>query len=1321
MAFWFTMLGLVLGSLFGGFWTALIGAVAGYGLARYRAARKRQQAQSAPPMSAPPSAADAPAGRHESSPLAREDIPEDLAEPLDLAQRVEVLEAQVAQLQSVVDHLGSLIQRQDPTGAAIARPLAMPQAVARHVVEPVPEFVPELLPEPALEPRPAPGLEPDLALWPEQTAHAIEPALAGPSVDLSAPLSEPEVVAAQPVMEVEPAVEGPPAVAETPSAPTPEPAEAPKAPELVQPTMPPAPPPAATPGTDLPGRLRDFIFGGNAIVKVGVLILFLGLSFLLKYVAEQVTVPIELRYAGVALLGSGLLGLGWRLRHRRDAAGGRGYGLVLQGAGVGVFYLTTLAAMKLHPLLPVAAGFALLVLVTVLAVVLAVVQNAPWLATVASAAGFLTPVLVSTGSGNHIALFSYLAILDVGIVSVAWFRAWRQLNVVGFVGTFTLASGWAAKHYSDAVYPSTQAFLVLFFLLFTAVGVLFARRALALAPDDAPGASLGERAALALRQVGRVDSALVFGVPLATYGLQYLMVQDDPWLPAASALVMGLFHGLLGAVLWRGPNPRYALLAEAHVVVAVLFGTLSVPLALEGGWTTATWAVEAAGMYWLGSRQHRAYSRAFALALMGLASMRTLAGIGYSDAPDTPWLTGSVLSMVILATSGLFIGLVHRRASQPDRGVVHPPWEQTAVTATAWLTLTSWLVLPWMCLTPLWASVVTAWLATGSLWQGDRFRVAILQAASPLVHVLAVSGFVSTLHLGTGDAMLADGWLGLLAAALIGASLLSSAWLGLRDTWVQAMASKDTTMAPPDWPFESSLALVAGLGLISFGLLYLMPLGHASLVWPILGLAALWAGLKLAHPALVATWAGLNGVAALCFMAFGPAVWPTLAMASEPAAGPGPLGALAFWTPLVLMVSAVVSAAWLHRSARATDGWRLPWVTTPALHLLMLGVSLWWWVQTLPPEGLRLLVHWDALGHGSAMWSLWVTLTSVAMCSLAARLDWSLMGRAAGLTVPAWLLALTWAPSAHDVPPLSNLGWLAWGVALLWHPVALRQMARWWPSRPTAAAHVVGFWLFAWIIVSQALWHATRSLPPATAWRAVGMLAAPLALLALLSARRWWERWPVQAFPVAYRLVAALPLAFLVGCWWVVSLLTAGEAAPLPHVPVLNPLELAQGLALLVLLRWSSGLPQGAGARMSSRPLRLGVLGVGGLAWLTTMVLRACHHWGDVPWSFSSLYASRPTQAALSVTWALVAVGLMILGHRRITRPLWVAGASLLAVVVAKLFFVELADHGGLYRIVSFMAVGVLLLLVGYFAPVPPSRATGARGDAADGRAEGVA
>ena len=78
----------------------------------------------------------------------------------------------------------------------------------------------------------------------------------------------------------------------------------------------------------------------------------------------------------------------------------------------------------------------------------------------------------------------------------------------------------------------------------------------------------------------------------------------------------------------------------------------------------------------------------------------------------------------------------------------------------------------------------------------------------------------------------------------------------------------------------------------------------------------------------------------------------------------------------------------------------------------------------------------------------------------------------------------------------------------------------------------------------------------------------------------------------------------------------------------------------------------------------------------------------------------------------MIGVGGMLAGHARARRDAWIAGAALLAVVVAKLFLVELADHGSVERIVSFIVVGVLMLVVGYFAPIPPRRADDGRASA---------
>jgi uncharacterized membrane protein len=164
-------------------------------------------------------------------------------------------------------------------------------------------------------------------------------------------------------------------------------------------------------------------------------------------------------------------------------------------------------------------------------------------------------------------------------------------------------------------------------------------------------------------------------------------------------------------------------------------------------------------------------------------------------------------------------------------------------------------------------------------------------------------------------------------------------------------------------------------------------------------------------------------------------------------------------------------------------------------------------------------------------------------------------------------------------------------------------------------------------------------------------------------------------------------------------------AAPLPHIPVLNPIELGQIAALFALTMWwrserAQPIFQQLGRATGA------ALALAAFAILTGVVLRTCHQWGGVPWTDNALMASMMVQTALSIVWGTTAIALMLIGHFRSVRLIWIAGAALVAVVVGKLFLVELAARGSLERIVSFMVVGLLLLVVGYFAPLPPRRET---------------
>jgi uncharacterized membrane protein len=123
-------------------------------------------------------------------------------------------------------------------------------------------------------------------------------------------------------------------------------------------------------------------------------------------------------------------------------------------------------------------------------------------------------------------------------------------------------------------------------------------------------------------------------------------------------------------------------------------------------------------------------------------------------------------------------------------------------------------------------------------------------------------------------------------------------------------------------------------------------------------------------------------------------------------------------------------------------------------------------------------------------------------------------------------------------------------------------------------------------------------------------------------------------------------------------------------------------------------------------PVGPALLGGSILIWSSAMVLRSVHHWGDVPFRFASLFSSVLVQSGLALVWTLLALCAMVAATRRGLRLLWLSGGALLALVVLKLFLIDLSGSGTLARIVSFLGVGLLLLVIGYLAPAPPRSAS---------------
>jgi uncharacterized membrane protein len=785
--------------------------------------------------------------------------------------------------------------------------------------------------------------------------------------------------------------------------------------------------PAVAPAPRNP--LWAWITGGNALARAGVLVLFVGVGFLLKYAAEHVSVPIELRLTGVALGAIVLLVVGWRLRERRTA-----YAMALQGGGVGVLYLTVFAAMKLYGLIPPLAAFALLFWVAALSSWLAIRQDAMALAAFGVLGGFAAPVLTSTSGGSHVLLFSYYALLNASILFVAWFRAWRVLNLLGFVCTFVVGTLWGVTRYRAELFASTEPFLVLFFLYYVGIAVLYAMRRSASVRDY-------------------VDGTLVFGTPLVAAALQHALVGDVEYAMAASAIAASALYVGLARWLYARRGDELRLLVESFVALGVAFATLAVPLALDARWTSGTWALEGAALVWVGARQQRLLPRMFGLVLQLAAGVAFAAGASHDarvEAHALAVLNSDYVGAALLALAGLLTAWVYRAHGEA------PAASERAL-----------------------APFVFAW---GVLW-----------------------------------------WLG-------------AAWREI-ERWVA-----------PAYQVNAAVAFVAA----------------------------------------------------------------------------------------------------------------------------------------------------SAAGFALAAW----------------RLRWPLARVPSALTLPALLfVALAGVVSSRALGGHDHLfahgGWLAWPFAIAIAIALLHRFERPDDGVPAAAvdwAHAATLWLAALVATQEIAWAAHELIGGSAVWPLAAWGLAPAVALAGITVLASGARWPIGAHRRAYLLNGALPIA----AWLVLWSLAAnpasdGDPAPLPFLPLLNPLDLAQGFVLVALLTWSPRLrAEGVDLRAYvTREALVGVPAVLLFVWLNALALRTVHHAADVPYALEALWRSPLVQATLSLLWTGCALASMVWANRRGERAGWIAGAALLGVVVAKLFLVDLSRVGTIERIVSFIGVGLLLLLIGYLAPVP--------------------
>jgi len=335
--------------------------------------------------------------------------------------------------------------------------------------------------------------------------------------------------------------------------------------------------------------------GGNWFNRIGVVAIFLGVTFFLKYAVDKEWIGPAGRVSIGIAVGLGFLILGERLRKRYPS-----YAYGLTGGGVAVLYAAIwFASGKKYDLLSQPVAFAFMAVVTATASLLAARYNALPIAVLGLIGGFLTPILLSTGVDNEVGLFSYIALLDLGVLALAYSKRWRSLNYMAFISTVLMFAAWMVEWYEPNKLWTTILFLTVLFAIFALLAVLY---------------NVVNR-----RPTGWLDLAMVFSNALLYFGTSYELLDDNHHgILGLFALLVSVFYMGLGYFTYNRDRED-SLLIFTFLGLAFLFAVLAVPIQFDQHWVTMGWAIEGAVMSWIGLRANDRTSRYAALVVFGVA------------------------------------------------------------------------------------------------------------------------------------------------------------------------------------------------------------------------------------------------------------------------------------------------------------------------------------------------------------------------------------------------------------------------------------------------------------------------------------------------------------------------------------------------------------------------------------------------------------------------------------------------------------------------------------------------------------------------------
>lgn len=416
--------------------------------------------------------------------------------------------------------------------------------------------------------------------------------------------------------------------------------------------------------------LERFV-GENLINKIGIAITIIGVAIGAKYSIDNNLISPLTRIIMGYLFGIGLLIVGLKLKPKYI-----NFSAVLVSGAMAIMYFITYAAYSFYGLMPQTAAFIVMVVFTIFTVMASLHYNKEVIALIGMVGAYAVPFLLSDGSGKVLILFSYMSILNLGILAVALNRYWRTLYYSSFGLTALIYSAWFSLKYEDASHFQIGiSFLFVFFSIFYLTFLVYKLKR-------------SEKFEL-------FDIIFILINAFGLYGFGHAMLWDHGYgsmFLGYYALFNALIHFVVSVIVFR-LKVTDMLLRYLLSGLTIFFVTISIPIALRGSWISLSWAGMAALLFWIGRTKCESFYERVSYPLMYISFLSTLYhwsvvyhGHDSSDTWIRPLLNVNFLESMMFIAAFAFINWVNS-SKRFNSSVVAPPEVSGFVSITVQLML----------------------------------------------------------------------------------------------------------------------------------------------------------------------------------------------------------------------------------------------------------------------------------------------------------------------------------------------------------------------------------------------------------------------------------------------------------------------------------------------------------------------------------------------------------------------------------------------------------------------------------------------------------